>query len=333
MAPTLAIQTQALTKHYRTADGHTVEALRGMDLSVRAGEIYALLGPNGAGKTTSISILTTLILPSSGSAEVAGFDVVRQASEVRRRIGVTFQEVVLDQELTGRQVLDFHGQLYGQPVAERRARIAELAALVELEEVLDRRAKGYSGGMKRRLELARGLMTRPQLLFLDEPTQGLDPHNRAGIWRYIRRLRDEMGITLLLTTHYMEEAEELADRVGIVDHGQMVVEGTPAALIAELGADVVTLQGTGPVAPMCEALEREPYVAHVTHHHEPAPTDDTGPDETLVRVQVGVDKGDRRLLTVVTIAAAQGFHVQSVALDRPSLGQVFLSHTGTALRD
>ncbi len=329
MAATNTIQAQALTKEYHTADGQSVHALRGLDLPVGAGEIYALLGPNGAGKTTTLSILTTLLLPTQGTAQVAGYDVVLQPAEVRRRIGVTFQEVVLDQMLTGRHLLDFHGQLYGQPAAERRAAIAELAAMVELSDVLDRQVSTYSGGMKRRLELARGLMTRPQLLFLDEPTQGLDPQNRAGIWRYIRTLRDEMGITLLLTTHYMDEAEQLADRVGIVDQGQMVTEGTPAALVAQLGADVVALQGEGELQPLISALQAEPYVANVTH------TRQTNGDISTTQqvIQVGVDQGDRRLVTILSIAAAQGFHVQSVTVNRPSLGQVFLAHTGYALRD
>jgi ABC-2 type transport system ATP-binding protein len=332
MAATNAIQAVALAKEFRTHDGQLVHALRGLDLTVRLGEIYALLGPNGAGKTTTLSILTTLLLPTGGTATVAGYDVVRQPAEVRRRIGVTFQEVVLDQMLTGRHLLDFHGQLYGQPPAERRAAIAELADLVELADVLDRQVSTYSGGMKRRLELARGLMTRPQLLFLDEPTQGLDPQNRAGIWRYIRRLREEMGITLLLTTHYMDEAEQLADRVGIVDHGQMVTEGTPAALIAQLGADVVALQGEGELQPLISALQAEPYVAQVTHAR-PTPTTDSQTPATTQLVQVGVDQGDRRLVAILNIAAAQGFQVQSVTVNRSSLGQVFLAHTGYALRD
>lgn len=329
MALTNAIQAHALVKEYHTSHGEVVHALNGLDLTVRAGEIYALLGPNGAGKTTTISILTTLLLPTSGTAIVAGYNVVSDPAEVRRRIGITFQEVVLDQTLTGRHLLDFHGQLYGQPAAERRAAIHELAELVELTDVLDRAVKTYSGGMKRRLELARGLMTRPQILFLDEPTQGLDPQNRAGIWRYIRRLRDEMGITLLLTTHYMEEAEQLADRVGIVDHGKMVTEGTPAALVAQLGADVVSLQGEGELQPLINALQAEAYVAQVTHSRPANDEDASG----LLTIQVGVDQGDRRLVSVLNIAAAQGFQVQAVTVTRPSLGQVFLAHTGYALRD
>jgi ABC-2 type transport system ATP-binding protein len=329
MAASNAIQAQALTKEFRTATGQNVQALAGLDLTVGSGEIYALLGPNGAGKTTTLSILTTLLLPTSGTAIVAGYDVVSEAAEVRRRIGVTFQEVVLDQALSGRHLLDFHGQLYGQPSNERRAAISELAALVELTDVLDREVKSYSGGMKRRLELARGLMTRPQLLFLDEPTQGLDPQNREGIWRYIRRLRDEMGITLLLTTHYMDEAEQLADRVGIVDHGRLVTEGTPAALVSQLGADVVAIQGEGELQPLIGALQAEPYVAQVTHSR---PVNGASPTMLQV-VQVGVDQGDRRLVSVLNIAAAQGFQVHSVTVTRPSLGQVFLAHTGYALRD
>ena len=336
-----AIQAQALTKEFRTSDHQTVHALRGLDLTVRSGEIYALLGPNGAGKTTALSILTTLLLPTSGTAYVAGYDVTQQPAEVRRRIGVTFQEIVLDQVLTGRHILDFHGQLYGQPPAERRAAITELAALVELTDVLDRQVSSYSGGMKRRLELARGLMTRPQLLFLDEPTQGLDPHNRAGIWRYIRRLRDEMGITLLLTTHYMDEAEQLADRVGIVDHGQMIIEGTPAALVAGLGSDVIAIQGEGELDPLISALQAEPYVAQVSHSRtNPANTSQgttngeiVTTDEIPQLVQVGVDHGDRRLMAVLAVAAAQSFQVQAVTVNKPSLGQVFLAHTGYALRD
>lgn len=329
MAPFNTIQATALTKEYRTADGQSVHALRGLDLTVGAGEIYALLGPNGAGKTTTLSILTTLLLPTSGRAIVAGYDVVTQSAEVRRQIGVTFQEVVLDQVLTGRHVLDFHGQLYGQPLAERRSAINELAELVELTEVLDREVKSYSGGMKRRLELARGLMTRPQILFLDEPTQGLDPQNREGIWRYIRRLREEKGITLLLTTHYMDEAEQLADRVGIVDNGQMVIEGSPAKLVAQLGADVIALQGEGELSPFIEAVQQEPYIAHVTHSR-PINSDMPAQRQT---VQIGVDQGDQRLVSVLNIAAANGFQVQSVTVTRPTLGQVFLAHTGYALRD
>ena len=331
MTTLYTIFTEALEKEYPSADGKPVHALTGIDLHIRGGEIYALLGPNGAGKTTTLGILTTLLLPTRGRAVVAGFDVVADPGEVRRRIGVTFQEVVLDKDLSGRQVLDFHSRLYGQPPAERQSRIRELAELVELTDVLDRKAETYSGGMKRRLELARGLMTHPQVLFLDEPTQGLDPQNRAGIWQYIRRLRDEQGITLLLTTHYMEEAEALADRVGIVDHGQLVAEGAPDALVRDMGADVVSVRGEGNVAAFVARLHQEPYVAQIKHH--PAENADDASDTSSHQIQIGVDQGDRRLAALIGLASAVDFHIQAVSVQRPSLGDVFLAHTGRALRD
>ena len=319
-----AIETRELVKIFDAGGGDPVVALQGVNLSIAKGEIYALLGPNGAGKTTAISILTTLLAPTSGEASVAGFDAVRQADEVRRRIGVTFQEIVLDKDLTGRQLLDFHGQLYGQPKSERQTRIAELADLVELSDVLDRKVSGYSGGMKRRLELARGLMTHPEVLFLDEPTQGLDPQNRAGIWSYIRRLRAETGLTLLLTTHYMEEAENLADRVGIIDGGKLIAEGEPASLIHEMGADVVTICGVEDVLGFPELVERESYVSHLAQQH-----DESGE----WRLQIGVDRGEKRLVRLVALAAEAGVTVSNVSVSRPDLSDVFLAYTGHALRD
>jgi ABC-2 type transport system ATP-binding protein len=318
-----AIETHQLEKCYGGKAGQAVQAVRGVNLSITSGEIYALLGPNGAGKTTTLAILTTLLLPSAGAARVAGFDVVEQPAEVRRRIGVTFQEIVIDQELTGRQVLDFHGQLYGQHRRQRQVKIDELARLVELTTALDRRAGQYSGGMKRRLELARGLMTEPNILFLDEPTQGLDPQNRASIWQYIRQLRDEGGLTLLLTTHYMEEAEALADRVGIIDHGQLVVEGKPADLVRQLGADVIALIGSGDAQTFMQAAQAQPYVSQIAHHAS----------DNIHRLQVGVDVGERRLAAVIGLAVAAGFHVQEVSVARPSLADIFLKYTGRTLRD
>jgi ABC-2 type transport system ATP-binding protein len=317
-----ALNTYELEKEY-LAGGERVHALRGVSFAVQPGEIYALLGPNGAGKTTLLSILTTLLPATRGTAQVAGYDVVAQAAEVRRRIGVTFQDIVVDGELTGQQTLDFHGQLYGQDAPTRRRRIDELAALVELTDVLNRKAHTYSGGMKRRLELARGLMTAPEILFLDEPTQGLDPQNRAGIWRYIRRLRAERGMTLLLTTHYMDEAEQLADRVGIIDHGLLVAEGTPGELVQQMGSDVITLEGPGSVDGLQARLEAEAYVSQVTLHTT----------QDVHRLQIGVDNGEQRLASVVGLAAAGGIHVQRVSTNRPSLGDVFLAVTGYALRD
>ena len=334
MSTQLAIDAKSLTKQYAINGGETVDAVRGIDLAIEGGEIYAMLGPNGAGKTTTLSMLTTLLTPTGGVAKVAGYDVVQDAAEVRRRIGVTFQEIVLDEELKGRQVLDFHGQLYGLSRRDRTQRIGELAELVELSDVLDRKVGGYSGGMKRRLELARGLMTWPQVLFLDEPTQGLDPHNRAGIWRYIRRLSQEMGITLLLTTHYMEEAEALADRVGIIDHGRLVVEGTPSGLIRQMGADVVFMLGSGSAQAFVDAADQLAFVANTTvHSHGLTETVEDGATPSEFMVQVGVDSGERRLVHLVQLAAERGFHAQEISVAVPTLGDVFLAFTGRELRD
>ena len=317
------VETEVLEKAYDTGDGEPVQALSGITLSVAAGEIYALLGPNGAGKTTLLSILTTLLLPTGGIARVAGFDVVRQPAEVRRRIGVTFQEVVVDDELTGRQTLDFHGQLYGLDRSTRAARIDELVALVELADVLDRKSGTYSGGMKRRLELARGLITAPEVLFLDEPTQGLDPQNRTNIWEYVRDLRAQRGIALILTTHYMEEAEALADRVGIVDHGKLVVEGSPTELVRAMGADVITLTGSGDGNDLQQRLTGFDFVSGIAHHT----------DGEMQRFQIGVDNGEHRLAAAVGAAIDSGFGITQITTHRPSLADVFLAYTGHDLRD
>jgi ABC-2 type transport system ATP-binding protein len=311
----LAIEARGLVKRYN----EEVLAVDGVDLSIPPNAIYGLLGPNGAGKTTMISMLTTLLEPTAGSARVLGLDVVRQANEVRRRIGVTFQEMVLDDELTGRDVLDFHGRLYGQSKAERQAKIEELLALVELEEAADRISRTYSGGMKRRLELARALMTTPEVLFLDEPTLGLDPQTRARVWEYIRDLKEQDDLTLLVTTHYMDEAEYLADQVGIIDAGKLVVEGTPQELIEQMGADTIRIVGQGDRDGFVEKVQALPFVQSVTV------------GRTVI--QVGVDSGSRRLVQVLSQAADDGFSVEDVSVAKPSLGDVFLKHTGRRLRD
>lgn len=310
-----AIEAEGLVKRY----GDDVLAVDGVSLDIRVNTIYALLGPNGAGKTTTISILTTLIEPTDGSAKVAGFDVVGQAAEVRRRIGVTFQEMVLDSELTGRQVLDYHGRLYSQGKARRLAKITELLALVELDDAAGRRVNTYSGGMKRRLELARGLMTEPEVLFLDEPTLGLDPQNRVKIWDYIGKLKEEHRLTLLLTTHYMDEAEQIADRVGIIDHGRIVVEGTPRELVDQMGADAIRIAGRGDSDGFIKKVRTASFVQTVA----------TGDGA----IQIGVDSGNRRLAEVISLAISSGFVVEDISVAKPSLGDVFLKYTGRQLRD
>ncbi len=311
----LAIEARGLVKRYN----EDVLAVDGVDLSIPANVIYALLGPNGAGKTTMISVLTTLLEPTAGSAKVAGLDVVRQAAEVRRRIGVTFQEMVLDDELTGRQVMDYHGRLYSMNKTEREAKIAELLALVELEDAVDRQAKTYSGGMKRRLELARALMTTPEVLFLDEPTLGLDPQTRARIWDYLRDLKEKEGLTLLMTTHYMDEAEVLADTVGIIDLGKLVAEGSPQELIEHMGADTIRVIGHGDRDGFAQKVRALPFVQGVTV------------GRTVI--QIGVDSGSRRLVEIISQATGNGFSVEDISVAKPSLGDVFLKYTGRRLRD
>jgi ABC-2 type transport system ATP-binding protein len=310
-----AIKASGLVKRY----GEEVLALDGVDLSIPANRIYGLLGPNGAGKTTTISILTTLLEPTAGDAKVLGLDVVKQASDVRKRIGVTFQEMVLDDELTGRQVMDYHGRLYRMGRAERRTKIEELLALVELEEAAERKAKTYSGGMKRRLELARALLTTPEVLFLDEPTLGLDPQTRARIWDYLRALKEDGGMTLLLTTHYMDEAEVLADTVGIIDRGKLVAEGAPQDLIDQMGADTINVIGEGERDAFVDNVRALPFVQTV--------------DVGRTVIQIGVDSGSKRLVEIISHATGSGFAVEDITVAKPSLGDVFLRYTGRRLRD
>jgi ABC-2 type transport system ATP-binding protein len=227
-----AVRAEGLVKHYTGREG-TVEAVRGVDLEVHAGEIFGFLGPNGAGKSTTVRMLTTLLSITSGHAQVAGVDVARDPDHARRRIGVALQEAGLDPRQTGRELLVMHGRLFGLGAAEAKERARQLLALVELEDAADRVIKGYSGGMKRRLDLAAALVHEPEVLFLDEPTTGLDPASRLTVWEELRRINGH-GTTIFLTTQYLEEADQLCDRLAIIDGGLIVREGTPAALKAGL---------------------------------------------------------------------------------------------------
>ncbi|MCJ7536092.1 MAG: ATP-binding cassette domain-containing protein [Anaerolineales bacterium] len=311
----LAIEAKGLVKRF----GDDILAVDGIDLAIESNTIYALLGPNGAGKTTTINMLTTLLEPSEGSAKVAGFDVVKQANDVRNSIGVTFQETTLDDELTGRQALDYHARLYGMSKDQRQAKISELLALVELEEAAKRTISTYSGGMKRRLELIRGLMTDPKVLFLDEPTLGLDPQSRARIGDYIVELKEKRGMSVLLTTHYMDEAEKLSDKVAIIDHGKLLAEGTPGELVDQMGADVITITGQG------------------NHDDFTTKVNDLSCCETITTgngvIQIGVDSGSRRLVEIITLANETGYSVEDISVAKPSLGDVFLKYTGRQFRD
>jgi ABC-2 type transport system ATP-binding protein len=293
-----------------------VVAVQDLDIHVQAGSVYALLGPNGAGKSTTINMLTTLLQPDRGQITIAGLSIPQNAATIRRMIGVTFQDLVLDRDLTGRESLDFHGRLYGLDSQTRRTRIHELLELVELSGAADRLTGTYSGGMRRRLELARCLMMHPQILFLDEPTQGLDPQHRAMIWEYLRTLQRTRGMTVVITTHAMDEAELLADYVGIIDHGRMVTHGTVNALISQFGDDIVRM--------------RMPTFPTVTWDVYPWVTQAHWVNQELL---VGVDNGARRLPELLDIVRSHGAQVIEVTMQRPHLGDVFLRTTGRALRD
>jgi ABC-2 type transport system ATP-binding protein len=307
------IDAQGLYKQFGT-----VHAVVDLELQVPQGSVYALLGPNGAGKSTTINMLTTLLRPDRGTIVIAGHDAVRDPDAVRRVIGVTFQDLVLDRDLSGREALDFYGRLYGLDATTRTQRTKELLTLVELNDAADRLTGTYSGGMRRRLELARCLMMQPQILFLDEPTQGLDPQHRAMIWDYLRMLQQQHGMTMLITTHAMDEAEILAQQVGIIDHGRMVASGTPADLIGQFGSDMVRISADFPA-------DYQPNWKH----------------DTWVRnwsiqngeLRVGVDHGSRRIATILDGLRADGLQVSDMNMTRPSLGDVFLQTTGRALRD
>ncbi|SHF80994.1 ATP-binding cassette domain-containing protein [Geodermatophilus nigrescens] len=289
-----------------------VEAVRGIDLSVRAGELFGFLGPNGAGKSTTIQILCTLLRPTAGAARVAGFDVVRDRTEVRRHIGLVFQETTLDAHLTAEQNLRFHADIYGMPKAEVGPRID---AVLEMVGLTDRRrslVRTFSGGMKRRLEIARGLLHSPRVLFLDEPTIGLDPESRAGLWGYVDRLRAEEDITVFLTTHYMDEAER-CDRIAIVDSGRIGALDTPSALKASVGADRVRVRTADDDA--AEALVRERLGVETARE-----------DGVLVVLAPDGERFVPRLFEL-------GLTVRSVSVSRPTLDDVFLAYTGARMSE
>jgi ABC-2 type transport system ATP-binding protein len=309
-----AIRAESLV---RTFNGFT--AVDGVSFSVVEGELFGLLGPNGAGKTTTINMLATLLRPTSGRASVAGFDVAKDRDSVRRSIGVVFQEPALDGRLTGRENLEFHTMMYGLGRAERRRRIDEVLALVELEDKAKTLVEKYSGGMKRRLEIARGLTHRPKVLFLDEPTLGLDAQTRHHIWDYIRMLNAEAGVTIILTTHYMEEADFLCGRVAIMDHGRFVAQDTPARLKDTLGGDIVSLELEGDAPAFIEELGREDWVRGAQFH-----------DGVL---SLTVERGERRIPELVMRARERGLAVSCVHLRKPSLEDVFLRFTGRTIRE
>jgi ABC-2 type transport system ATP-binding protein len=305
-----AITAERLTRTYGE-----VTAVDGLDLTIHRGEIYGLLGPNGAGKSTTVKMLCTLLAPSGGRATVAGHDVAAQPQAVRLRIGVALQDVALDPKQTGLELLRLQGRLYGLQRDEIEQRLVELRALVDLGDALERRIATYSGGMRRRLDLAAALVHNPDVLFLDEPTTGLDPLSRASVWQEVQRLNDELGMTILLTTQYLEEADELADRVGIVDNGRLVAEGTPSELKRSIGTDVVVARIDGDAEAARDALLGVDGVLGVE-----------GRDHELT---VSVGEGSSAIGPIAIALHAASVRVRDLTLRTPTLDDVFLELTGT----
>jgi ABC-2 type transport system ATP-binding protein len=319
-ATTLAIETEDLRKSFAVA-GERVEAIKGLDLSVGGGEIFGFLGPNGAGKTTTLRVLTTLLAPDSGSARVAGIDVARDPAAVRRRIGYVSQLGGADRPATGRENLLLQGELYAMSKAAARERADELTELFELGAFIDRLVRTYSGGQRRRLEVALGIMHRPEILFLDEPTTGLDPQNRANLWDQLRGLR-AAGTTIFLTTHYLEEADALSDRLAIIDDGRIVAEGTPRELKQQLAGETVVLK------PKAGARSPEGLLGQLAG--EPFVRDARVDGDTL---RLTVRNGTESLPEIFDLLRARAFALESVSLSQPSLDDVFLRQTGRSLRD
>ena len=307
------IEATSLVREFKNGP----RAVDGIDLAISPGEIYGFLGPNGAGKSTTVLMLTTLLPPTSGSARVGGYDIVAQGPEVRTAIGAALQEAALDPLLTGREHMRLQTALHGLPKAERDQRGSELLSQLGLSNAADRRVGGYSGGMKRRLDIALALAHRPRILFLDEPTTGLDVQSRTALWDEVARLASEEGVTVFLTTQYLEEADALSDRVGIIDHGRIVAEGTPSALKAEIGL------------PTVEAVPRDQNqrgeVAQVlTRFGEPVGGSPRGAAALL-------NGGESDLSEVVRALDAAGIKIEHLQLHAPSLNDVFLAKTGRSL--
>ena len=309
------IIAEQLTKVYEGK----VRAVSAISFAVKAGEVYGFLGPNGAGKTTTVSMLTASLRPTSGRAMIGGLEVSAEPEAVKRQIGVIFQEPTADGDLTGRENIEVAAGCFGLPPSEGRSRAETLLEQMQLGDAADRLAKTYSGGMRRRLELAVGLVHRPKILFLDEPTLGLDPQGRAGFWDFVAKLRREIGMTVFVTTHYLDEADLMCERIAIIDHGEIVATGSPNELKDRLGGDIVSLR-TAPGAPdVTGVLQHLPGVSTVQHQ-----------DATY---RVKCTSGESLVPTAVHACAAAGAGIVGVTVKRPSLDEVFLDFTGREFRE
>ena len=307
-----AIQTRAIARSFGD-----VKAVDGIDLDIAKGEIYGFLGPNGAGKTTLVRMLITLLMPTGGEATVAGFDVRTQANDIRLRIGAALQDAALDPKQTGRELLRLQGRLYGLSRREVDTRLDELASLIDIGDAVDRFINTYSGGMKRRIDLAASLIHNPQALFLDEPTTGLDPISRARVWDEVRRINRELGVTIFLTTQYLEEADALAHRVGVINRGLLMAEGTPAELKRELGSDVIIARVDGQADEAREAVSGLDGVSRV--------------DAAGGEVVIQVSNGAAAISRVALALAQRNVEVSELTLRTPTLDDVFLSVVGARM--
>jgi ABC-2 type transport system ATP-binding protein len=308
------VKVEGLTKVFGQ-----LKAVDSVSFEVEEGEIFGFLGPNGAGKTTTINMLTTLLRASGGSAQVDGLDINKHANEVRRTVGVVPQEYTADEDLTGLQNILLCADLYGIPRSDSKPHAMELLKLVELDDAADRKVSTYSGGMRRRLELACGLINYPKLLFLDEPTLGLDVQTRTAVWKYIRMLKEEYGMTLFLTTHYLEEADNLCDRIAIIDHGHIVRIGTPSELKASIGGDVIVV-GVAEAEPDISA-----EIAKIGLVKEVRKMD----HEYRIKSEVGEESS----IQVIDLVRSKGLHVTKISLTKPTLDEAYLEFTGHGIRE
>jgi ABC-2 type transport system ATP-binding protein len=307
----------AIEVHELTRTFHDLTAVDHITFEIEEGETFGLLGPNGAGKTTTISILSTLLEPSSGQARVNGLDIEKDQDGVRKSIGIVFQDQSLDEELTAWENMDFHARLYRIEKQAREKKILDLLHLVGLHDRKDDLVKTFSGGMRRRLEIARGLLHEPKVLFLDEPTLGLDPQTRNHLWQYIDRLNREKGITIILTTHYMEEADRLCRRVAIIDHGKIIAMDTPARLKEQIGGEVITIRSPDP-GTVCRTVQA-PWVLQIEQHES--------------SVTISVQNAEEHITELVTMLTANRVPIQSISLRKPTLEDVFLHFTGRTIRE
>ncbi|MFA4859938.1 ATP-binding cassette domain-containing protein [Methanoregula sp.] len=309
---TVAIHIQNLTRRY-----DNLVAVDNISFDIEQGEIFGLLGPNGAGKTTTLSMLSTMLPPTSGTATINGIDIQKDEDGVRNSIGIVFQDQSLDEELTAWENMDFHGRLYRIPKETRNERIAELLQLVELHERKDDLVKTFSGGMRRRLEIARGLLHHPSVLFLDEPTLGLDPQTRNLLWHYIATLAKEKGITIILTTHYMEEADRLCNRIAIIDHGKIIALDSPEKLKDRIGGDVVTIGSPDPER--TRSVLTASQLGRVEQHEG--------------KVSVSLRNAEQHISAIVLLLAENQVPVDSLSIHKPTLEDVFLFFTGKTIRE